>query len=824
MPSLLRSEAVERAAQIVVTQMFVSLDLTLDDPTVFDSTAVIDFIATPGAATFVDFKGRQLLSANLNGQAVDVTTWADGRLPLANLQQQNRLVVHGIMAYSSDGEGLHRHVDQADGRTYLYAMSFLDAAPRWFACFDQPDLKAPYRFDVTAPADWTVWGNGPSVEVDAPPATRRWTIDQPCPLATYFVTLAAGPWAVVQDHHDGIPLALLTRQSLADELAREAHNILDVTKASFDAYHAMFGIRYPYGDYTQVFVPDFNAGAMENPGCITLRDQYLLRGRPTRQERAQRAGTIAHEMAHQWFGDLVTMRWWDDLWLNESFAEYMGHRVVSEHTSYDLWTQFGIMRKDWGSVADQGPSTHPVAVNGANDAQGALADFDGISYAKGASLLRQMVAMMGDDVFLRGLNAYFTSHRFGNATFADLMDTWQAAGAHDMDLFAYDWLGKCGMDKISVSADGAVLQFDRGRQGPAAQEVGIAVQVAALAGDGTELDRQTVLDVAPGQFALTPPPAGTAVVVPDPADLCWARLRPSNWQLPPIARVWDGATRVVLHNSIRDAVRGGDLPVADALGLLIEGLPGESSDDIVASMLGFAVDLAGAWSPFAQRANRMADVTSLVNRMMDAAQPGSDRQMITARALARCTTNTDLLTAWLQPDADLGGLVPDPDLRWAAVTRLVALGGRQALIDEELTRDPLGADKAAGARAAAPTAAAKQDALDVLLRPSNRRAYELYAIAEHIWQVGQEQLCADFIGQWFDGIGATAGFRQGWALAKVARLSFPVAVATDQTLDVARATLAHVTDERLHRELADSVDLLGRVLKARSVLPLERNI
>ena len=812
MASLLRTEAADRAALIFVTQMAVELDLTTGDDT-FASTATIDFDATPNASTFVDFKGQRLISATLNRQPLDVTTWMDGRLPLKDLQQHNRLVVDGVMAYSSDGEGLHRHVDQADGLVYLYAMSFLDAAPRWFACFDQPDLKAPYQIDVTAPPEWTVWGNGPATQT----SPGHWRIDQPCPLATYFVTLAVGPWAVAQDEHDGIPLALLARQSLADELTRETSDIMDVAKASFDAYHAMFAPRYPYGSYTQAFVPDFNAGAMENPGCVTFRDQYLLRGVPTRQERANRAGTIAHEMAHQWFGDLVTMRWWDDLWLNESFAEYMGHRVVSESGTYELWTQFGIVRKDWGSIADQGPNTHPVAVNGADDAQGALADFDGISYAKGASLLRQMAAAMGDDVFLHGLNAYFADHRFSNATFADLMSAWQTAGAKGIGAFANEWLRTSGMDTIRISADGATLTVERGRQSVDAvsEPSGMSLVVVALGDDGTELDRQFLADVLPGSRSLAQTSLGAAVVVPDAGDLCWAKVRPSSWLLPPIGRIGDAQTRVVLYNAIRDAVRSGDLSVTDAIELVHQGLPGETSDDILRAMVNFAIDLAGLWSPWDIRSARLESLALLIGELMEDVTPSSDQQMILARALARCGSDADVLQAWLD-GRSTNGLQPDPDLRWAVITRLVAMGGDAHLIDDELARDPLGADKAAGARAAAPTARAKREALDTLLRPSDKRAYEVYAIAEQVWQAGQEELCAEYIAEWFDGIAATADFRQGWALARVARSSFPLEIATPGTLDLAEKTLRMVTDDRLLRELADGTDMLRRVLHAQT--------
>ena len=391
-------------------------------------------------------------SVSLNDEPLDPAGLVDGRLPLTGLRPENVLRVRARMAYSSDGEGMHRHVDPADGRTYLYAMSFLDAAPRWFGCFDQPDLKASFDLEVRCPPEWTVIGNGAATRS----APGHWRLASTRPLATYFVTLVAGPYASITAEHDGIALGLHARASLAPHLQAEAADILGVTTAALDRYHELFGIRYPFGEYHQAFVPDFNAGAMENPGCVTLRDQYIFRSAATRGQRSDRASTITHEMAHMWFGDLVTMRWWDDLWLNESFAEYMGYRVCAELTGEQgglaelAWLEFGLHRKDWGRVADQSPSNHPVAGNGSSDAAGALADFDGISYAKGASALKQLAAHLGDEVFFAGLRRHFQRHQFGNAEFADLIAAWTEAGAVDLDSWAERWLRTSGLDTLTA--------------------------------------------------------------------------------------------------------------------------------------------------------------------------------------------------------------------------------------------------------------------------------------------------------------------------------------------------------------------------------------
>ncbi|MEO6998111.1 MAG: M1 family aminopeptidase, partial [Terracoccus sp.] len=324
MRSLTLAEARERSDLLTVTSYAVDLDLDQGSEH-FGSRATVRFSSRrENAESWADLKAVTVASITLNGRAIDPDSVHDGRLPLSGLALDNELVVEATMAYSHDGQGLHRATDPADDLDYVYGHLFLDAAPSVYVCFDQPDLKAPYDVSVTAPADWVVIGNGAATRA----APGRWTLSTTKPMATYFVTVCAGPYVSVRDEHDGIPLGLHARASLREPLERHAAEMIEITRQSFDYFHALFGIRYPFGEYHQVFVPEFNAGAMENPGCVTFRDQYLFRGAATRDELLSRANTIAHEMSHMWFGDLVTMQWWDDLWLNESFAEYMSHRAL----------------------------------------------------------------------------------------------------------------------------------------------------------------------------------------------------------------------------------------------------------------------------------------------------------------------------------------------------------------------------------------------------------------------------------------------------------------------------------------------------------------
>ncbi|BCJ60771.1 hypothetical protein Jiend_41930 [Micromonospora endophytica] len=345
MPSLTRAESTARGASIAVMSYQVDLDLTGDGER-FRSHVTIRFRATSNE-TFAEVKPAKLLAVRLNGTEIDPATLADNRLPLTGLTEENTLTVDAEMAYTNSGEGMHRFVDPADGETYLYAMSFLDDVQRIFAAFDQPDLKAPVTLSVTAPPHWTVAANA---ELAANPGPGRWEFAPTLPIATYFFTLIAGPWHVRRDQHDGIPLGVYCRRSLAAHLDADAEEIFTVTKQCLDRFHQLFDERYPFGKYDQAFVPEFNAGAMENPGLVTFRDDYIFRSAVTDSQRELRATTIAHEMAHMWFGDLVTMRWWDDLWLNESFAEYLGTRVTAEATRFGgAWTTFALRRKAWGT-------------------------------------------------------------------------------------------------------------------------------------------------------------------------------------------------------------------------------------------------------------------------------------------------------------------------------------------------------------------------------------------------------------------------------------------------------------------------------------------
>ncbi|MGO1740091.1 MAG: aminopeptidase N [Actinomycetaceae bacterium] len=452
--NLTRAEAAERAAVVATRSYRVELDLT-HGPEVFGSTTTITFSATPGSATFVDLIAPVVHRIELNGIDIDPAAFADSRIALRDLAADNELVVHAEGAYMTTGEGLHRFVDPVDSEVYLYSQFEVADARRVFACFEQPDLKAEFSFVVTAPEDWAVFSNEAPALVEravTSHAARTWYFSPTERISTYLTAVVAGPYAGVTGEltsKDGrtIPLGVYARASLAEHL--DAETIFDVTRGGFAFYEEAFDRPYPFSKYDQVFVPEFNAGAMENVGLVTYLESYVFRGPVSGAMRERRVITILHELAHMWFGDLVTMRWWNDLWLNESFAEYASHLAAVEGLGIsDAWVTFSSLEKSWAYDQDQLPTTHPI-VAPIEDLEDVEVNFDGITYAKGSSVLTQLVAFVGKDAFLAGVRKYFATHAFGNTELSDLLVELEAASGRDLRSWSQVWLESAGVTTLT---------------------------------------------------------------------------------------------------------------------------------------------------------------------------------------------------------------------------------------------------------------------------------------------------------------------------------------------------------------------------------------
>jgi aminopeptidase N len=795
MPSLTRAEATTRAALITVDAMDVDLDLDRGSE-VFGSRTTIRFTcARPAASTFVEVRARELHAVTLNGTPLDPASVAGGRLVLDDLAADNVLEVDATMAYSHDGQGLHRSTDPADGEAYVYGHLFLDAAPTVFACFDQPDLKAPYTVSVTAPPEWTVLGNGGATLV----GPGRTELAVTPPLATYFVTVCAGPWASVRSEHDGIPLGVHARRSLEPYLRAQAEHVLEATRACFDYYHRLFGIRYPFVEYHQVFVPEFNAGAMENPGCVTFRDTMVFRGAATPDEVLQRSNTIAHEMAHMWFGDLVTMRWWDDLWLNESFAEYMAYRTTSEVTEFtDAWVEFGVIRKLWGYAAERAPSTHPVAGSPAPDAISALGNFDGISYAKGASVLRQLIAHIGDEAFVAGVVDHLRSHAFGNGDLGEFLAAMETASGRSLSAWSAAWLETAGADRLAV-ADG-VLTRTPPPSYPADRPH--TLDVAAYA-DGAEVARVDVVvhgsrTLVPGLDAVPP----GALVVPNAADLTWAEvsLDPETVAALPdsLATVPDAQARAVLWVSLLGAVSRSEVDPRVALEVFVNAWPREQSAAVLSRTAVVVTNrLVPMFLPPLEQEAALARVAEAADALLERSSSvdgaeGDALAVVAARVWAGAGADTDRLRRWAAGDGIPGVLADDDDFRWKVLRRLSSLDAvSDAEVDqaEAADRSLAGSLAALGVRAVRPTASAKEWAWARLRDDVDLSNYATLALAGGFWVTPDPELVRPYVDRVGDLVVALSARMGDDALARVVTAIHPTRLVDDATARVSAGVL-----------------------------------
>ncbi|MBW6436555.1 aminopeptidase N [Actinoplanes hulinensis] len=830
MPTLTRAEAADRAAVVDVEDYHVDLDLTADGDT-FRSRTVVRFRARPGAATFLEFEPVDVASMTLNGVPVAPGASTGVRLELTGLAEENELVVDALMRYSNDGEGLHRYTDPADGRTYLYQHLFINNAGRVLPSFDQPDLKASFRVSVTAPADWVVATNGILVSREG----GRWEFAPTKRISTYLASLIAGPYHVVTSEHDGIPLALYARAALAQHLEAQAPEILQLTRQALDRFHEMFEIRYPFGHYQQAFAPEFNFGAMEYPGLVVFRDEMIPRSKVTDSERERRANIIAHEMAHMWFGDLVTMAWWDDLWLNESFAEYLGSRVTAEATRFsDAWTTFAMQRKAWGLRADQRPSTHPVAPSEVSDTDEALLNFDGISYAKGAAVLKQLVAWLGDEAFLTGLNAHFEAHAYGNATLADLLGALSKASGRDLSGWAEVWLRRAQVNTLraEVTRDGAnyaevaVAQTaPEGYPTLRPHRIGVGLYDRVPGGGVVRRKRLEVELEASGRTvltALTGEPAADLLLLDD-GDLTYAKIRldpESTAGVPQLLPLLDDSlARAVIWAAMLDAVVDGERPVAELVTLVLAALPMETEVAVVEDVLRATRGLVDRYATPETRPAALELVAQAADRLLAASMGGSSRQLAAVRGLIGATVDTARLHGWLAGDGVPDGLTVDADLRWLIIYRLSVLGAADSEIIEaerEQDRSASGEQWAARCRAARPDAAAKEAAWAAVIGDgslSNRLA-ELTAAG--FWQPEQLDLLEPYVERYFADMPEMMRVRSGMSAEHIAVVAYPTVAVSARTRELAADLLG--TDGLnpiLRRVVQDSDDDMRRALAAR---------
>ncbi|MGP4097216.1 aminopeptidase N [Nonomuraea sp. KM90] len=736
--NLTRDEARERARLLKVESYEVALDLTEGDER-FESVTTVRFAGTrPGSSTFIDLHGANVRKVTLNGEALDVSAYdaEKGRFPLPSLAESNELIVDADCSYMRTGEGLHRFVDPVDQGVYLHSQFETADAHRMYACFDQPDLKATFQLTVLAPAGWEVVSNAAASTVTELPeqpgrhgtvqAARRWEFPATPVMSTYITALVAGPYHKVTSEHDGIPLGIYCRASLAEHL--DADNILEVTRQGFDFFHRVFGVRYPFGKYDQLFVPEFNAGAMENAGCVTFLEDYVFRSRVTDAVVERRAETILHEMAHMWFGDLVTMRWWDDLWLNESFATYMSVLAQAEATRWGkgAWTTFANVEKSWAYRQDQLPSTHPIAAD-IPDMQAVEVNFDGITYAKGASVLKQLVAYVGLDNFLAGVRDYFAEHAWGNTELKDLLNALERTSGRDLSSWSKEWLETSWVNTLRPEFEvsgGRFTRFEVLQEAPAdyptLRSHRVAIGLYSLADGKLTRTKRVELDVvgARTNVAQLIGEEQPDLVLLNDDDLTYAKIRLDEGSMRTlvdggIAAFTESLPRALCWSAAWDMTRDGEMSTRDYVRLVVSGAGTVADITVLQAVLRQARMAVQQYADPAWRAEGLALLATELRSLLGSAAPGSDQQLAFLQAFAPvATSEADLgvLRGILDGSAVPEGLTVDADLRWTLVHALVSGGVlAEADIDAELERDPTatGERSAAQCRAAIPTAEAK---------------------------------------------------------------------------------------------------------------------
>ena len=741
--NLTRDEAAARASLLDVTSYSIDLDLTTgpeeSTPTTFGSTTTIVFSCRePGAETFADLVDATVHEITLNGETVDVSAYADNRIALTGLAADNTLVVKASCTYSHTGEGLHRFVDPADDRVYLYSQFEVPDARRVYTTFEQPDLKAPYSFTVTAPSHWKVVSNAASPQPeDSVDGNSVWTFPATMPMSTYVTALVAGEYHEVTYTYTGktqeIPLGLYCRQSLVEHL--DADELIKVTKQGFAFFEEAFGYPYPFGKYDQLFVPEYNMGAMENAGCVTFRDEYLPRSRQERSFYEFRAEVILHEMAHMWFGDLVTMKWWDDLWLNESFAEWACYHAAVRATEFtEAWTGFTNARKNWAYRQDQLPSTHPIAADN-YDLQAVEVNFDGITYAKGASVLKQLVAWVGLENFLEGIQGYFKDFEFGNSEFKDLLMALEKSSGRELESWAQEWLQTSGVNTLAaqfeLDGDGNYASFSV-QQSAAPDHPTLRRHRLGLGlYDKVEgrLVRRTSFEIDV-ESDSTEVKELVGVKQPDllllnEGDLAYAKIRLDERSLDTVVTsietIDDSLARALCWGAAWDMTRDAEMSATDFVTLVLSGIASETDAWGVTRIPAYAAMAATQYSDPAHRDRLRATWESGLRELLMTAEPGDDHQLSFARAYAAAAHSDQALAdleGLLDGSLDIDGLAVDTDLRWTLLSGLAKNGRADAArIDEELARDNTisGKEHAAAARTMRPTAEAKAEAWELAM-------------------------------------------------------------------------------------------------------------
>jgi aminopeptidase N len=839
--NLSRDEARQRARLLSDVSYDVTLDLTGDEDTFGSRTTLRFGCDEPGAATFLDLDARSVTAATLNGRPLPADAFDGARLVLEDLQAANEVVVDAVCTYRRTGIGLHRFTDPADGKVYLHTQFEPFDAHRVYACFDQPDLKATFTLQVQAPADWVVISNREAVERPGDGQAGRWRFAPTLPMSTYITALVAGPYHAVHEQHrvagtdQEIALGVYCRQSLVPHL--DADEIFEITRQGFDFFADAFDYPYPFGKYDQLFVPEFNFGAMENAGCVTFSEHYIFRSKVTDAARESRAGTIMHEMAHMWFGDLVTMRWWDDLWLNESFATYVGTLAVAEATRFTTaWAEFASGTKAWALNQDQLPSTHPIAAD-IPDTEAVRTNFDGITYAKGAAVLKQLVAWVSRDAFLTGLREYFRTHEYGNAELSDFLDALERSSGRKLGEWSKQWLETAGVATMrasfEVDDDGRYTNVEIHQEAPESHPTlrahRLALGLYERNGDQLERRRRVELDVEGARTVVDELVGETQpdLLLVNEDDLTFTKIRLDERSLDTLTEALGGLAeplaRALCWGAAWDMTRDAEIPARRFVRLVADHAATETDVSLLQTLLMQAQAAIERYGDPANRTRVRAMLASRARTELAGAEPGSDLQLVWVRCLVAAVDEPDdvrWIAGLLDGSVEVPGLAVDTDLRWTLVNALAARDAADdALIAAELERDntDMGARRAAAARASRPTPQAKDAAWSELLAHPGPPLAMRRALASGIHQYGQAEVLGPFVERLPDALRRV--WEDGRDLEESIALTngvYPATVVDQRVVEIADEVLAgDWLPAPGRRVIVESRDATVRALRAR---------
>ena len=836
--NLTSKEAAERSAILKLDNYKVDLDLTSGDET-FYSKAIITFSASLGSNTFIDAVAKRIISATLNGKPVDFSNYDGESLFLNGLSAENELIIEMEAIYSKTGEGLHRFVDPADGEVYLYSQHQAADCRRTFASFDQPDLKATYEFSVIAPEKWEVVSNSPVQErKNLGNGKHQWTYLKTKRFSTYLTCFVAGPYFYVTDEYKGektIPLAIYCRKSLSEFLDKDEFFL--ITKQGFAFYEKEFGLPYPFEKYDQLCVAEFNAGAMENVGCVTFREDYVIyRSKVTETLYNWRANVILHEMAHMWFGDLVTMKWWNDTWLNESFAEWAAYYTSSIATKYtNSWTEFTGARKNWAYRQDQLSSTHPIAVEMKNMEE-VKSNFDGITYAKGASVLQQLVAHVGKENFFAGLKKYFAKHAWGNTELKDLLVELEATSGRDLSSWTKTWLQTAGVNtfrpelkinndkysEISVIQEAPLVPEGSKELRPHRMAVGLYdVKNGKL-----ERRKSVELDVTGARTLITEligEPVADLLLIND-HDLTYGKIRfderSINTLKTHLGDITDSLTRALCWSAAWDMHRDGELSATDYTEIVLNALGKESEASVINAQLTNLESSVEVYSSPKNREKLRARRSNGLYQLATTAKPGSDEQLALVKGFAAGATKVDAPKIQEILDGKLSGLTVDTEMRWSLIKALTEHGiFGQSEIDSELKRDNTadGVRHGAEARALIPTTENKAQIWRELTTTNLSNHIQRHILIG-VNRPSQQELWSPYVDKYFEIVRRMWDENSYEIALQFASLAFPRYAASKENLAKAEKWVADNGDasDGVKRAVKEGRDSMKRALRAQA--------